>query len=171
MAVSKLVKVIGLSALVMAVATVINGCSSPTINLATKDQKVSSTPPSTDVVATPISIMHPLVGRWKVQATASCHEVYELRTDGTKSTKSAEERNEAVFEISPTPSTNGFYRWADKIVVSNLKRDCSGEIAEIGHIAISYVLMHSDRQRFLLCHDARLEACFAEFTRTEEPVK
>ena len=124
-----------------------------------------------EVVATPLSVMHPLVGFWKAQASQGCYEVYELRPDGTKLTRSSEERNEAVFEISPASSFNGFYKWTDKIVAGNQRPDCNGQVATIGHIATSYVRMHPDRTRFLLCREPRQQSCFAEFTRTDERVK
>ncbi len=124
-----------------------------------------------DVVATPLSVMHPLIGNWRVQASQGCFEVYELRADGTKSTKSKDERNDAVFEISATPDGSGFYKWIDKIVASNLRPDCNGQTATIGHVATSYVRVHRDRSRFLLCREPRQKTCFAEFMRTEERVR
>lgn len=125
-----------------------------------------------NVVATPLSAMHPLVGTWTVQVPGrDCHEIYALRADGSKSTRSAQERNEAVFDIAAKPSGKGFYRWADKIVQSNLQPDCSGQVSTIGHVAVTYVRMHPDRQRFLLCSEEELKSCFAEFRRSEESVR
>src|SRR5437867_2892903 len=105
-----------------------------------------------DFARTPLPESHPLVGTWRIELPSySCFEQYELRPNGTKLSRSAEERNESEFMISLVPSPKGFYKWTDKIKKGNGKPDCSGSKAEVGHIAVSYVRLHPSGQRFLLC--------------------
>lgn len=114
----------------------------------------------------PLASDHPLVGTWRIELPSmNCFEEYTLRSNGTKSSVSAQERNESVFELSSEPSAQGFYRWADKITKGNGKPDCSGAITEVGHVAVNFVRLHASGKRFLLCESEALSSCYAEFHR------
>ncbi len=63
-----------------------------------------------DVQQTALPQAHPLLGTWRIDFPNGCFEEYTLRSDGTKLSRSGEERNEAIFEISEHPSSQGFYR-------------------------------------------------------------
>ena len=110
---------------------------------------------------------HPMLGVWRIDMKNGCFEEYTLKADGTKLSESGEERNEAVFDISPTPLPSGFYRWADKITKGNGKPDCGGSITEVGHVAVSFVQMHPSGNQFLLCEAEDMTSCFAEFRRKQ----
>ena len=56
------------------------------------------------VTRTPLPPGHPLIGVWRIDLPNGCYEEYEMRSDGTKLSRSGEERNESEFEISPDPS-------------------------------------------------------------------
>jgi hypothetical protein len=115
---------------------------------------------------TPLPDGHPLIGTWRIELPEfKCFEEYELRANGTKLSMSGEERNESEFEISLVPSPAGFYKWADKITKNNGKPDCSGSKTELGHVAVDYVRLHPNGQRFLLCEAEDMKSCFAEFLR------
>jgi hypothetical protein len=116
-----------------------------------------------EVQQTPLPPGHPLLGTWRMDMPNGCFEEYTLRADGTKSSISAEERNEAVFKISERPSPLGFYRWEDKIVKGNGKPDCGGDVMTVGHVAVNFVRMHPGGTKFLLCETETLKSCFAEF--------
>ena len=119
---------------------------------------------------TPLPSEHPLIGTWRVELPdLKCFEEYELHADGTKSSRSSEERNESEFQISAAPSSRGFYKWTDKIVKGNGKPDCSGSKTELGHVAVSYVRVHPSGDRFLLCEAEEMKSCFAEFNRKKVP--
>jgi hypothetical protein len=135
--------------------------------LAVSAMALASAPAHAQAFArTPLPESHPMVGMWRIELPKqSCFEEYELRPDGTKSSRSAEERNEAEFMISLAPSPNGFYQWTDKITKGNGKPDCSGSKTEVGHVAVSYVRVHPNGQRFLLCEAEDMKSCFAEFFR------
>ena len=116
-----------------------------------------------EVQQTPLPPDHPLLGTWRIDFRDGCFEEYTLRADGTKLSRSGEERNEAIFEISEQPSANGFYRWADKIVKGNGKPDCGGEVTTVGHVAVNFVRLHPSGTKFLLCEAENMSSCFAEF--------
>lgn len=116
-----------------------------------------------DVQQTTLSEAHPLLGTWRIDLPNGCFEEYTLRSDGTKLSRSGEERNEAIFEISEHPSSKGFYRWVDKITKGNGKPDCGGSITEVGHVAVNFIRLHPSGKRLLLCEAESMESCFAEF--------
>lgn len=78
---------------------------------------------------------------------------------------SADERNEAEFEISATRRLSGFYKWKDRITNGNGMPDCHGYQTEIGSTAENYILLRPDGQKFLLCDAEELKSCYAEFSR------
>ena len=117
------------------------------------------------VTRTPLPSGHPLVGVWRIELPNGCFEEYDVRSDGTKLSRSGEERNESEFEISASPSPNGFYRWTDKITKGNGRPDCSGSITELGHVAVNYIRLHPNGQRYLLCEAEDMNSCYAEFRR------
>jgi len=70
---------------------------------------------------------HPLVGSWRFNVpNTDCHEVYRFRADGTSIVTSGAEIAESVFEVSPEPTSKGYYAWTDTIVKDNGKEDCTG---------------------------------------------
>jgi hypothetical protein len=119
-----------------------------------------------DFARIPLPSLHPLIGTWRIELPdQKCFEEYELHVDGTKSSRSSEERNESEFQISTVPSSRGFYKWTDKIVKVNGKPDCSGSKTDLGHVAVNYVRVHPSGDRFLLCEAEEMKSCFAEFNR------
>lgn len=118
-----------------------------------------------EVTRTPLLDGHPLIGLWRIELKNSCFEEYDIRADGTKISQSGEERNESDFEISPEPSSSGFFKWTDKITKNNAKPDCGGSIGTVGHVAVNFVRLHPSGQRFLLCEAQDMRSCFAEFHR------
>jgi hypothetical protein len=46
---------------------------------------------------------YPLLGTWRIDLSNGCFEEYTFRSDGTKLSRSGEERNESVFEIAERP--------------------------------------------------------------------
>jgi hypothetical protein len=126
------------------------------VTLAAQAQKVEAVPLPKD---------HPLLGTWRIDLPNNCSEECTLRADGSKSSSSGEERNEAVFEISADPLPSGFYRWTDKLVKSNGRPDCGGSVSKVGHVAVTFVRLHPSGKKFLLCEAESMTSCFAEFYR------
>jgi hypothetical protein len=121
-----------------------------------------------EVTPTQLPKDHPLVGTWRIELPEQkCFEEYDVRADGTKLSRSAEERNESIHSISVVPSPNGFYKWVDKIVKNNGKPDCSGSVGSSGHVAINFIRLHPSGQRMLLCEAEDMKTCYAEFRRKE----
>lgn len=122
-----------------------------------------------DVRRTTLPQEHPLVGTWRIDfQELKCFEEYEVRADGTKFSRSGEERNESEHSISIVPSTKGFYKWTDRITKNNGKPDCSGGFTKLGNVAVNYIRLHPTGQRFLLCEAEDMKSCFAEFHRTAQ---
>lgn len=119
-----------------------------------------------DLRAAPVPPSHPLLGAWRVELPApSCVEEHTLRGDGTRSSLSGEERNDAVFELAAQPSPQGYYRWVDRVERGNGRPDCGGGVAALGKVMVHFARLLDDGKRFLLCADQRLESCFATFHR------
>lgn len=118
--------------------------------------------------AGPLRADHPLIGTWKITLPdGSCYEVYRFRANGTTLVTSADEVAESEFEISDRPSAHGFYKWVDKIVKDNGKKDCSGEIMEVGHVATNYIRFHPSGNMFLMCEREETDTCIGPFMRVK----
>jgi hypothetical protein len=121
--------------------------------------------PAQEVKGVPLPANHPLLGTWRIELPNKCVEEYTLRADGTTLSSSGRERNESVFEISESPLPSGFYRWSERLVKSNGRRDCGGAVAEVGHVAVHFVRLHPSGTRFQLCETEAASSCFAELYR------
>ncbi|WP_338848988.1 hypothetical protein V8J88_08575 [Massilia sp. W12] len=119
----------------------------------------------------PLDSRHPILGSWVLPIEhprhGECLETYYFRADGTTLVTSAEEVAETVFEISPKPSRAGFYRWSEKLVKDNGKKDCSGKVSRVGSESVSYIRFLEDGERFIVCQEESLRACFGPFYRLQ----
>ena len=116
--------------------------------------------------AEPLRPDHPLVGAWKLTLpNGTCHEIYRIRRNGTTLVTSADEVSESEFVISDQPSAKGFYKWVDTIKKDNGKKDCSGEIMQLGHEATNYILLHPSGDQFLMCEQEDLNTCIGPLVR------
>ena len=122
----------------------------------------------TPALGMPIASDHPFVGTWKITlpvSDATCDEIYSIRPDGTTLVTSAEEISESAYEISDGRSEKGFYRWVDTITKDNGKKDCLGQITEVGHVATNYIVFNASGDMFLMCIEERLDRCVGPFVR------
>ena len=111
---------------------------------------------------------HPIIGRWTITLPdGSCTETYTFRADGTTIVTSAGEIAESVFEISAKPGPSGFFKWMDRVTKDNGKKDCSGEITEVGHSAVNYVQFHRSNNMFIMCAKESLDSCIGPFVRVQ----
>jgi len=109
---------------------------------------------------------HPLVGSWRFEVpNTGCHEVYRFRADGTSVVTSGAEIAESVYEVAPKPSSKGFYAWTDTIVKDNGKEDCSGQVTSVGRKVTNYIRFDRAAQRFVVCREESLDACFGPLRR------
>ena len=116
--------------------------------------------------ADPLRADHPLIGAWKLELpNLHCQETYRIRKEGTISVTSAEEVAESEFVISDKPSAKGFYKWVDKVVKDNGKKDCAGELTQIGHESTNYILLHPTGNMFLLCEKEDANTCVGPLVR------
>lgn len=123
----------------------------------------------TQVRRTPLPSKHPLVGAWRIDVPGTaCHEVYDIHADGSMSVTSGEQSAQSEFEIDLEPSPRGFYRWVDKIVKDNGRPDCMGEVMEVGHMVVNFIIIHRSGREFLMCEDESLDRCIGPFKRLSE---
>ena len=109
---------------------------------------------------------HPIIGTWRFTLPdGSCAETYRFRADGTSVVTSGEEIAETEFRIAPKPSREGFYEWVDTIVKDNGKKDCSGQITDVGRKTTTYVQFDATAQRFIVCRAESHDACFGPLRR------
>jgi hypothetical protein len=116
--------------------------------------------------AEPLRADHPMIGTWQITLPdGSCHEIYRIRSDGTSIVTSGEEISESIFMISDKPSSKGFYKWVDTIKKDNGKKDCLGEITQVGQQATNYILLHPSGDGFLICQEENVDTCVGPFLR------
>lgn len=120
------------------------------------------------VTRSPLPADHPLVGTWRIDLPqVHCHELYQVKADGTTQVTSGQQAAESEFELSVRPSPKGFYKWVDKITRDNGKPDCMGSIMEVGHVATNYILFHPTEKKFLMCEAEDIRTCIGPFVRQE----
>jgi hypothetical protein len=117
--------------------------------------------------AQPLRADHPLIGTWTITAPNGCTETYVVRADGTMLVTSAEEVAESELVISDGPSPRGFYKWVEKIVKYNDRKDCSGDLSAVGRVQVSYIIVHPSRDMFAMCEREDRNACIGPFKRTK----
>jgi hypothetical protein len=117
--------------------------------------------------AQPLATDHPLIGTWVITAPNGCAETYVVRPDGTATITSADEVAESQLTISPQPSTRGFFKWTEKVLKANGKKDCSGEPGEAGRESVSYILLNQDKSQFAMCEREDRSACIGPFKRAK----
>jgi hypothetical protein len=116
--------------------------------------------------ADPLRKDHPLIGEWQVAVPGTtCHEIYRIRPDGSSLVTSAEEVSESALQISYQPSDKGFYKWVDRIVKDNGKKDCLGEVTKPGQESTNFILLHHSGRMFLMCEKEDLERCIGPFVK------
>lgn len=119
-----------------------------------------------EVTRSPLPAGHPLIGLWRLEMPDhKCFEEYDFHTDGTVSVTSGEERGDSDATVVAIPGSTGLYKWTDKVTTSNGKLDCSGATTPVGDVAVNYIRVHPDGNRFLMCGSERTNSCFAELTR------
>ena len=109
---------------------------------------------------------HPLIGTWRFSLPdGSCDETYRFRADGTSLVTSGDEVAESEYKIAEQPSRSGFYEWVDTIVKDNGKKDCAGQITDVGRKTTNYIRFDAQGQRFIVCRAENLQQCFGPLRR------
>ena len=107
---------------------------------------------------------HPLLGSWELVLPGSkCVETYDYRADGTSHTVSAAEETVTDYQVSATPSAQGYYELTVTLRSSNGKPDCSGQLTPVGKPFTLYLAPL--RGGFLMCFDPALQRCQGPLTR------
>ena len=108
----------------------------------------------------------PWVGTWQISLPdGRCHEIYRMHPDGTMLVTSAQEVSESTIQISTEPSEKGYYKMVDTVTKDNGKKDCIGEVMEVGHTVTQFIRFHPSGNMFLMCEEESLEKCIGWFIR------
>ncbi|MES3023611.1 MAG: hypothetical protein V4857_18755 [Pseudomonadota bacterium] len=116
--------------------------------------------------AAPLPADHPILGIWRLTLPdGSCSETYRFRSDGTTLVTSADEISESTFDIPVEPSSRGYYRLVDTVVKDNGKKDCAGQVMQVGKKITNFVVFHPSGALFLMCEAEALDKCIGPFHR------
>ena len=109
---------------------------------------------------------HPILGTWTFAVPGTnCQETYYMRPNGTTLVTSGEEVAESVYEIADEASPKGFYKTTDVIVKGNGKKDCSGEVTQVGQKATNYIRFDPSGSVMIMCRSESMDACFGPLRR------
>ena len=110
---------------------------------------------------------HPIIGTWSCNING-CIEIFEFMTDGTRNSTSAEEVLRATYNISSKPLDSGFYKFTEKVIQDNGKRNCSGLTKDrTGEIVDLYVRFNGQLNQMVFCKEESLKKCFGPFARKQ----
>jgi hypothetical protein len=110
---------------------------------------------------------NPLQGAWEwVNIKNSCTEVYTFGIENTAYITSGEEKSDAEYTISETPSEKGFYKVTLKILDDKGGQDC-GESVEnnTGEMYEKYVMFHPNGNHYVSCDEEDTTTCVGPFKR------
>ncbi len=108
---------------------------------------------------------HPLIGTWVITAPNGCAESYSVRADGMATITSADEVAESQLTVSDQASQRGFFKWTEKVVKDNGKKDCSGQLGEVGRVNVAFIFLNQDKSQFAMCEREDRRACIGPFVR------
>lgn len=117
--------------------------------------------------ATPKPKPSPLIGIWRWSAPDGCVETYQFRSDGTTHASSGEEVIEGRYRISATPTGSGAFQLTQRIVKTNGKPDCGGQVGRVGPEFTSFVYFEPSGARMFVCLDPRGARCIGPLGRLD----
>ena len=98
------------------------------------------------------SIRSSAAGRSRFPTGRAARPTRSVRT-ARRSSRAARRSPRPCSRSRPSQRSSGFYKWTDKLVKDNGKKDCSGEITEVGQTATNYVQFHPSGNIFIMCAD------------------
>lgn len=108
---------------------------------------------------------HQILGTWYYHVDG-CIEKWDFLKDGTRMSKSKEERTENSFSISLEPLESGFYKINDEVLKDNGKDSCSGPSSDkTGEIIELFLLFSEDKKSFQVCGYEDISSCRIVLTR------
>ena len=111
---------------------------------------------------------HPILGTWQYTLPNSeCSETYYFRRDGTYQATSGEQISESKYEVTALPDKKGFYKLVDTVVKDNGKKDCIGQVVEVGHKATNLIFIHPSGQTLIVCKSEVMSTCFGPVRRLQ----
>ncbi|HUL66666.1 MAG TPA: hypothetical protein VLW55_18860 [Burkholderiaceae bacterium] len=120
---------------------------------------------ATGATAQTLRADHPLIGTWQFTGPNRCVETYVVHPDGTAQVTSNEEVAESQLTIDDQPTPKGFFKWVEKTVKDNGKKDCSGSVTTAGNVVTSYVLLNQSKDMIAMCEREDRGSCVGPFKR------
>ena len=118
------------------------------------------------VAGTLSSPPHPILGNWTiVSKDGACAETYRFRPDGMLLVTSGQEVAEVHYDISPSPSGKGFYKWNHRVLRNNNKPDCSGKLMNPGDVFTWFIQIDTSNEAMYICQAESRNACFGPLRR------
>ncbi|MDE2422322.1 MAG: hypothetical protein KGO49_14225 [Gammaproteobacteria bacterium] len=109
---------------------------------------------------------HPLLGVWKwVTPNSDCSETYEFKSNSRMVFSSGAEEGISEIEVTLKPSVNNFYRFTNKVIADNGKKDCRGEPGKAGVTSVIYVYFLPTNNQMKMCYKETSDSCFGPLTR------
>ena len=123
-----------------------------------------------DPASPQLPAVHPITGKWTWTLPGTkCGETLQYRTDGTRSGSSGEEATEGAFQITLKPSLLGFYRLTETLTTANGKRDCAGDLHEVGADSpVRFIQFNPKMDLLIVCKTESLKACYGPLRRVTE---
>ncbi len=114
----------------------------------------------------PLVANHPLIGQWTGTPTGNgCSETYDVRANGTTLVTSGDEVTESAVDVGDKPDAHGAYRWVNKVVKSNGKKDCGDAVTPIGDVVTIYIRFDPTGDKMAICVDAETKQCVGPYLR------
>lgn len=113
---------------------------------------------------------HAITGTWAwTLPGTSCTETWQYRADGIRTSSSGAEMLQSRYQIAAVPSLLGFYRLQETVTETNAKPDCAGDLHEVSDQPdVRFIQFSPQRDRFIVCKEESLQACFGPLVRREK---
>ncbi len=118
----------------------------------------------------PTNSVNPILGAWTWTREANnCFETYTYHADGTEQVSSGEEKSDSVYQISSSPSPQGFYKLTDKVVKDYGGKDCADDASDsTGQESSVFVVFHPEGDMYLVCQNESMDNCFGPLKRIKK---
>jgi hypothetical protein len=118
----------------------------------------------------PTPSANPILGAWTWTREANnCVETYTYHADGTEQVTSGDEKSDSVYQISSSPSAQGFYKLTDKVLKDYGGKDCADDASDsTGQESSVFVVFHPEGDMYLVCQTESMDNCFGPLKRIKK---
>ncbi len=108
---------------------------------------------------------HPILGVWKwITPNSDCSETYNFKANGQMLFSSGDEDGVSEVDVTAKPSLGGFYRFTNKVIADNGKKDCRGEPGKAGVNTVIYTYFLPTSNQMMMCYKETSDSCFGPLT-------